>query len=398
MILRTCNPIGACLALLLALPAGAADLLMLDRVDCRSGVVRLADVAAILNAGPQEIDALGKIPLMPSPAPGQQQTVRAQSVRELLAAHGVDLGGLRFRGARETVVQSPVAATTREAAAAPTTLEPDAAEPAAEPREQTGFRGYTAPPAEPAAAYPRAPRRVQLSAQRRERLKEQLAADLTDYVQMETADGMLEVVGVELKPHNAATLAANRGELSISSTTALRVGRQRFVVSFSTTAGPVKFPVMADIVEARPAVIARRQTPRGAIITAADVYVAPLPSDYRPRGEESIATSLEDVIGKEAVSGLRPGEVVTDANCLPPVMVKRNSVAWATAGRGGIRVRTQVKVRRDGRLGDIVEVENVDSRELFEARVVGRNQLAVLTLGGAAAHALAQDIETLRLR
>ncbi len=71
---------------LVASMAGAVDLVLLDRVEPTSGVVRLADVAAILNAGPEEIEQLGSLPLMPAPALGTEQTITAQGIRELLDA------------------------------------------------------------------------------------------------------------------------------------------------------------------------------------------------------------------------------------------------------------------------------------------------------------------------
>ncbi|TWT73531.1 flagellar basal body P-ring biosynthesis protein FlgA [Posidoniimonas polymericola] len=394
MLARFFNSIGLALLTLTA-SAGAADLHLLEHAQPKTGVVRVEDVAAILNAGPAEIEALGRIALMPSPAPGQQQVLRSQGVRELLAAHGVDLSGLRFRGASETLVSSRISAgvTTEEieAEAAPQPTAPLASQP------QTGFRGASSPAA-PADRKVTAPRRLRLSSRRLEQLNESLTQQLTEFVQTETADGMLYVTGVELKEHNAMTLAANRGELRITASTALRVGRQRFVLSFTGEQGEVKFPVLANIVEARPAVIARRDVPRGMVVTAADVHIAPLPTDFRPRGVESVASSLDEVLGKEAITGLRAGDVLTDGNCLPPVMVQRNALVSVSSGRGAIRVRTQAKARTEGRLGDIIEVETLDSRERLQARVVGRGRLAVLTVGGAEMQAVAENLETLRLR
>ena len=99
------NPILLLVSLLsLATYAHATDVLLVDRIEPATGVVRLSDVAAILNAGPEEIESLGALPLMPAPAPGTSQTITAQSIRELLDAHGVDLSRVRFRGAASVIV------------------------------------------------------------------------------------------------------------------------------------------------------------------------------------------------------------------------------------------------------------------------------------------------------
>ncbi len=263
---------------------------------------------------------------------------------------------------------------------------------------QTGFRVASGSTSTKPAARPVAPRTVRLTNYRREQTVEQLAEKLSQYVQSQTGDAMLYVMNVEVKDHNAAMLAANESDLRIDAGASLSRGRQRFQVAFDSPEGEVKFPVFADVVEARPAVIVRRDVPRGMSITAADVHLAPLPLDYRPRGMEVVAQSIDEVIGKEAAQTLRPGEVITDGNSLPPLMVARGELVTVTAGSGAIHVRTRAKALRPGRYGEFIEVETLETRERYDARVVGRGRLAVLSAGGSAAQSVANRVEPMRMR
>ena len=375
------------------LTAAATDVLLVDRMEPAGGVVRLADVAAILNAAPEEIERLGALPLMPAPAPGTAQTISAQSIRELLEAHGVDLTNVRFRGAAEVRVSKAKLVSSK-----PPTVDLPRDESGSAPL--TGFRGTYAsnPGPRQSVRRPIPPRRVRLSSRVKQQTVKLLADQLTTYVQAQTRDDLLYVVDLEIKDHNTQVLAAHKGEVRISSTTSVRKGHMRFLVEFSSAAGDVRFPVFADVVEAEPAVMVRREIQRGAIITAADVHIAPLPIEYRARGIEMIYESVSDVIGREAGARLKPGDVATDANCLPPRMVRRGEVVTVSAGRGPITVRTQAKAMREGRLGEIITVQTIDTRRPFQARVVGPSELAVLSAGSAAVREVASRVEPLRIR
>lgn len=375
---------------LLSASSQAADLVLVERATVTTGVVRLADVAAILNAGPAEIDRLGRLPLMPAPAPGMTQMVRGQAIRELLAAHDWDLSTLRFRGADQIVISSELLADR----VAPLVEEPREAHLYETPRSpQTGFRRYSS-----SAVSIAAPRRVRMSARQLETLTEELAQQLSQYVQRELGDPLLYAMDVELRDRNAQMLAAADSAPTVRPVGELSAGSQQFLVMFESAEGPVKFPVNARIVEARPAVLVRRDVPRGMMITAADVHVGPLPQEYRVRGAETVLAQVDQVIGKEAARRLRVGEVLTDGNSLPPKMVKRGELVSVAAGNGAVRVRVRAKAMRDGREGEVIEIESLDSRERFDARVVGHGQLAVLSAGATTVHSVADLIDPARTR
>lgn len=378
----------ALLAGAVASSAQAADIVLLERVRASGPVIRLGDIAAVLSGDVDEVDRLSAAALMPAPAPAATRFITVQQVRDLLGAHGWDVSRMRFRGAGASRISGPSTPQEKQQDAA---AEPAGAAP--RPKQQTGFRlASSAPSRRPG------PASVRLTRRRLEELTEELTQKLNDYVRKETGDPLLQALEVELKQRNAQQLAEATTDISIGATTAIGEGLQRFIIQCGTPKGTVKFPVFARVAVARPAVLVKRSVPRGTVITAADVEEAPLPRDYAAPADWTIAQSVEEVIGKEAARPLRAGDVVTDANTLPPLMVERGEVVTVTAGGGGIRVRMQVKAMRDGRHGELIEVQRLETRTRFDARVVGRGELAVLSAGTSAVESVASDVKPLRLR
>src|SRR5262245_18411744 len=78
--------------------AGATDVRLRDRVTSDSSVVRLGDVAEIKADNVEEQRRLGRLLLMPAPAPGTQRFLQQREIQDLLAAHGEDVSQVRIAG------------------------------------------------------------------------------------------------------------------------------------------------------------------------------------------------------------------------------------------------------------------------------------------------------------
>lgn len=376
--------------LLIASPCLAVDLVLHNRIASPAGVVRLGDVAAIDNATQEEAARLAAIPLMPAPSPGTESFITVRGVRDLLVASGVELNTLRFTGATKVAIgDKPRNTALGNATPRSANLPADRATPPSTfvSKPHSGYRSMkykesTAAPLQP--RYSKTSTRSHagtLHARDAKQLTETLTQSLTEFAQIESGIPMLHVLSPEIETRHLQRLATATTKINITSTTNIVEGRQRFLVSFGTAEGEVRFPVFAEIKPARPAVFVTRSIPRGAVVTAADVELRPLPLDYRLPANETAASSLDDVIGQEAATSLRTDSVLTDGNCLPPTMVKRGDAVSVLAGGGGIRIRLQAKAKTDGRLGETIEVQTLDTRERLIARVVGRRELAVLTAG-----------------
>lgn len=392
---------------ILASPVQAADLLLRERVLPSGPVIRLGEVAEVLRTTPAEAAELASLPLMPAPAPGTEQTIRTQEIRDLLVAHGLDLNDFRFDGAtRITIGQAapirPVDTEPTESleAAAPLSEPEPIFTPPAASTQQSGYRLVSEAPSRPASRGSR--RRRAIAPHRLGELQEQLSQTLTAYVRRETGEPMMHAMGVTLAPRHATLLSQASGPATISTTGPLQMGKQRFLVSFTTDGGPVRFPVHAEVVEATPVVVAATPIARGSVITAANVRVMPLDDRIRLGSGATPLTSIEEAIGKEASQAIRPDQPLTEALCLPPTLVRRGDLVSVFAGGGGIRVRLEAEARSNGRLGETIEVEAPGvtrrDKQRLRARVVGFRELAVQAADNSATSYLASQPRVRRIR
>lgn len=365
------------LLLAIATSASAADIVFRERVAPTGAVLRLGEIASVTNVAPDELERLASLPLTPAPAPGTEQVIRAQEIRDLLVAHGVDLADLRFDGATTITIGASVHRAEQSTTESDTSKADSTPAPA---RQQSGYRLVTQAPSRlQRNGVHRSPRRV-TGAEVAE-LKQGLQESITQFVQATTGDELLYSVGLDLLSRNAASLAEATDRVKIATTSPISLGRQRFLVSFTTPSGPVRFPVFSEVQQATHVVVAIRSIPRGATITAADVQLKPVADDKQPRGDDRAMLAIEDVLGREARRALQPGQPLTDANCLPPLLVRRGDLVQVTAGGGGVTVRRTFEARRDGRLGEMVEVESPDDNQRLSARVVGPRELAIVSVG-----------------
>jgi flagella basal body P-ring formation protein FlgA len=157
-------------------------------------------------------------------------------------------------------------------------------------------------------------------------------------------------------------------------------GRQNFVLSFPTPSGPAKVQVAADIAEPQiAAVVALRAVPRGGVITAADVELRMIEPSAKTSGQRIVIDSVDKIIGHEARQVLQAGEVVFADDVRTPLLVKRGELISVASQGGGIRVSTSAKALQDGSHGDLIQVEAPDSKQRYDARIVGLRQAAIFT-------------------
>src|SRR5262245_56918704 len=92
--------------------AAAIDVKLRERRAPRGSVVRVGDVAEIVTADRQQARQLAALPLMPAPAPGTEQFLRAREIQDMLSAQGVDLALLHFGGAGQVTISAADAQPT----------------------------------------------------------------------------------------------------------------------------------------------------------------------------------------------------------------------------------------------------------------------------------------------
>jgi flagella basal body P-ring formation protein FlgA len=362
------------LVFLVAGEAGAAVRVALrERATLNASVVRLSDVAEIEPADEAQSRMLASLPIMPSPAPGKQRFLRRQEIADLLAAHGVDLQELQFAGADQVEVASDAEARGTGRPSAGTSGQ--------------HWNRHAAILAGQAGAERRHDQATPIAdTGRGGRVSAELNRAIASYLETKAGQAATWRVSCEVADRYLALLARATAPPQISGGNPPWTGRQRFLVEIRTAEGAMQLPVYAEVgATSIPVVVAVQPIGRGEPITAADVALQAVDHLPAANGRRIAVESVESLIGMEARQSIRAGEVVFSDQVQPPLLVKRGDAITVSSHAGGIRVRTTARARENGARGDLVQVESLETRERFEARVVGPREAAVFAPARVAA-------------
>jgi flagella basal body P-ring formation protein FlgA len=328
----------ACLSITLA--ANAAEIVLREHATPQGSIVRLSDLAEITGADAATIEHLAATPLMPAPSVGTSQFIRVAELRDLLTARGLDVRGLKIAGA-QVVTIGPAAAATPATISKKNTLR------------------LAADPAVVDATV------------------EQLTVQITAYLRKQSGH---DLWNVKLDADNdvlAAYQQAGR-QTVITGGKAPWTGRQRFTLSAGAEAPAVL--AYARIERLEMAAFLTRSIDRGELVRRADVQLRP----YAGALPRLAVVSLEEVVGKEAVQGIRADSLLLANQVRSPYLVRRGERVSVVVRTGGIRVRTYALVQQDGGLGDLVAVQTIETKERYTARVSGLRELEVFAAGASA--------------
>lgn len=170
-------------------------------------------------------------------------------------------------------------------------------------------------------------------------------------VYVTSADPGLRVIRIESDP--------DRRETRFRLWTANEPANLPFTVS---AAGAVKLPVL----------VATRGLMPGEIVSPADFSVEMRPGAGLPAKPLAMAAGLS---GLEARAVVRPGEAVSRDDFGRAVLVRPETLATLIVEGPGFRIKTQVTPLEQGVLNQEIRVRNTESRQVLEARVIGRDRL-----------------------
>lgn len=371
------------LTVLVAPLAGAAEIALREVATTTSGaLVRLGDVAAVTGGDAARLE---RLPLSPSPTPGERQFVSAGSIRAMLAAQGEDPSRHRFTGAYRVRVQTPLEETLPTAEDAPRWRL--ATSPRRNARTAFRVRSTEAVLSEPALPTER------LGVRAKQTVEGNVAGVLQTEIDRRLAGQVdrptrLAVRGVKLSA-TALRELAQLGEMPLTvafrPTDELAAGQLTARVWPESRLGDEAFRVVAELVEQPMRAIAATPIGRGEMITTSAVRLEPVPLKELDQSRAYGYATADQAIGRETKRSVRPGEVLSDANTAPPLMVRRGEEVEVVSGGGGVLVSLLGIASQDGRQGDLITVERFDSRDKLTARVVGPRRLAVLSAGSALA-------------
>jgi len=121
-------------------------------------------------------------------------------------------------------------------------------------------------------------------------------------------------------------------------------------------------------------VIAKRPLGRNHIISIEDIDSVEKDITKLPL---NVITASEDVLGKRTKRKIDSRTVLrTDLVELPPV-VRRGDVVTIIAESGCLKISARGKIKKKGHVGEILKVENLDSRKEIYARVIDSCTVAV---------------------
>lgn len=128
-----------------------------------------------------------------------------------------------------------------------------------------------------------------------------------------------------------------------------------------------------DAEAANPMVVTVKTTiAKGEILNASNLKLIEAKSAKIQAG---IATEIDEIKGLEALRNLRPGTAIRISYLRERPLVHKNKQAKANFNKPGIKLESDVLVLEDGYKGDIVKVKNLKSNQIFNAEVIGNNQV-----------------------
>lgn len=315
--------------------AHGATIALRKQASPAGSVIFLGDIADISAETEAEVQALSTTPLMAAPAAGRQEFLHAAKVWELIESRGVAVTNLTLVGARVVEIGASTVTTIRPSVDAPPTV--------------------PLPEVEQAAV-----------------------SAITAHLVTETGQHDWQVE-LNMAPQALNNLAKLGLPLEASAGKSPWIGTQRFQLQSRNGGKPVT--VIAKVDQLRKVVVATRRIERGNLVSPADV-------ELRLEGGNVPSTavrSLDSVIGQEALRTIDVNSIVQESQLRSPLQVQRGEIVKVFAQTGGIRVSTYAVVQQNGALGDLVQVQTLDKRERFAARVSGWKQLEVLPTGASTA-------------
>lgn len=122
--------------------------------------------------------------------------------------------------------------------------------------------------------------------------------------------------------------------------------------------------------------VAARPIVKGETLNAGNISYARMDVGRLTTGYYTDLSAVEGLVSRRM---LNPGTPLNKYLIEKPVLVKRNSSVMIVARMGGIEVTTYGQALQDGQEGQIIRVQNINSRKLMTAKVVDVGTVEVMT-------------------
>lgn len=193
-----------------------------------------------------------------------------------------------------------------------------------------------------------------------------------------TERGTLGSLDVLIDDHHAARIvdAARSDALKVGSFT--RDARSgRFEARLLLTGGPEGqdgWTITGGIVEMREIAVPANDIDRGEAIQAKDLVVIKRPV---AQVAADIVRPLADLIGMVPRRALKAGEPVRAADLAKPILVEKAALVTVTYATRGLSLSMRGRALASGSHGDVIKVQNTQSKRIVEGVVTGPAQVTI---------------------
>jgi flagella basal body P-ring formation protein FlgA len=304
-------------------------------------VVRLGDVADVLDNNPETVRTLKQIMLAPAPAAGRQVRLDFDVIRSRLQRLGINLAHLEFSGARFVTVS------------------------AAMPAQKDGLRG--------------ASRNV--AKWKHERAQRLISEAIRQYLRLRAPElgNTVVVVDFEKKDVPLILKGAVSGYEIRDASPPWNVPQMLSVLFMDQKEKIHKVRVRCRISQQPRILTVKYTVPRGHVLQTSDLVW----SQVETAGAG--LTQIEDVVHKETTRTIRKDKPILRKDIRSIPLVRMNDIVTVYSRRPGITVREQLKARSEGSMGEHITLVTLDRRQKVLARVTGYHEAEVLGSSGLSA-------------
>ncbi|WP_025898724.1 flagellar basal body P-ring formation chaperone FlgA [Sneathiella glossodoripedis] len=148
------------------------------------------------------------------------------------------------------------------------------------------------------------------------------------------------------------------------------------LVAPATSDNPRRYKVSGKIYKQILVPVASRLIPAGEVISETNM-------DYKlvraNRVSRNVAVHMEDVLGRSPKRAVRTGGTIALNNLGDPVTVAKGKLVAVTLKNGGIALSITGRALESGSTGDIIRVENINSRKPVQAQIVSPQEVRIIT-------------------
>jgi flagella basal body P-ring formation protein FlgA len=133
-------------------------------------------------------------------------------------------------------------------------------------------------------------------------------------------------------------------------------------------------PLRVHVDRFRSVVKTTRVVGKGEKFNVQNVALAKLPGKFGPRGGFD---DLNQVLGRTAALALAPESMVRATDLYDPPVIVHGQQVEAVVRKGNVELSVQVRAIQDGKMGDVIQVENTDSHKVLKAKVLDEKKVLV---------------------